>query len=157
MAELHERVYELARDALTEQERSVADMRTRGGPIAAATGVVAGLLAGSVFADSAPDGLLAWALTAVGAAGAIVVLAATVWIFRPTRFSWTLHAPTVYEELRNSGHTTPPEVDILIAYRLQAFRDTNVSAVDEIRTALRASLIGLGLLVVCWSVAAALT
>lgn len=56
MPEIAERMFELAKDALAEQERQVSEIRTRSTAVVGIAGVLGGLLGQQVFADGHPSG-----------------------------------------------------------------------------------------------------
>ncbi|HXD54577.1 MAG TPA: hypothetical protein VN618_07465 [Solirubrobacteraceae bacterium] len=58
MVSFEERIYQLGSEALSEQERQVAEVRGRGSTLLAAGAVIASLLAKPVFHNGHPNGAL---------------------------------------------------------------------------------------------------
>jgi hypothetical protein len=89
MPEPRERIYDLALRALDEQERQVGDLRSRLAPVVAAAGVAVTILTRPAFQGPHPTGWIEITGTAVGLAGAGVVVLATVYLLisRPLAFS----------------------------------------------------------------------
>jgi hypothetical protein len=81
--EIGERIYELGRDALAEQERQVSEARGRGSTLLAGGAVIASLLAKPVFHDGHPNGAWEWIAMLLGVGGAAAVLIFVVLLLRP--------------------------------------------------------------------------
>jgi hypothetical protein len=74
MPEIAERMFELARDALAEQERHVSEMRTRSTAVVGIGGVIGGLLGKEVFTGSHPADFVEWLAAGIGLLSAAVLL-----------------------------------------------------------------------------------
>jgi hypothetical protein len=70
VAGFEERIYQLGLEALAEQERQVAEVRSRGSTLLAAGAVIASLLAKPVFHGGHPDGALQTLAATIGLIGA---------------------------------------------------------------------------------------
>jgi hypothetical protein len=85
-------LYDVAIRALDEQEREVAGVSRRTGTLTASTAVAATVLGGAAFDGPHPVGRLAWAATAFGIAGAVVVCVASVHLLRSHRLRFSVDA-----------------------------------------------------------------
>ncbi len=74
MATFEERIYSLGVDALAEQERRVAEVRSRASVLLAAGAVVPSLLTKAIFHGPHPHGVIEISAACVGLAGAAGVL-----------------------------------------------------------------------------------
>jgi hypothetical protein len=83
MVDFGQRIFELACDALAEQERQVSEVRGRSAALLAAGAVVPSLLAHTVFQGRHPHGPAEVITTVVGLAGAAGVLLFVVLLLRP--------------------------------------------------------------------------
>lgn len=156
MPDIGERTLELAKDALAEQERHVADMRTRGAPVLAAGGLVAGLLGKEAFAGSHPDSALEWASVVVALAAAAGLVGCAVGLFTLRRLAFSMNARATYAWLFSTGITTQPLVDLELADRLVETHEENDEVVKKLRRMLYGALACFVLLIAAFGVAAAL-
>jgi hypothetical protein len=156
MAEIEARMLELAKEALAEQERHVADMRNRGATLLAAGGVVAGLLGNELVDRGHPDGWMEWLCPVVGLGGAVVLVASVVGLFALRPLAFSMDARATYAQCFNAGITAQPLVDLEIADRLARARDENEDAVDQLRAALHRALAALVMLTTALGAGAAL-
>ncbi|HEY4096568.1 MAG TPA: hypothetical protein VGM33_13700 [Baekduia sp.] len=85
-------LYDVAIRALDEQEREVAGVSRRTGTLTASTAVAATVLGGAAFDGPHPLGRAAWAATAFGIGGAVVVCAASVHLLRSHRLRFSIDA-----------------------------------------------------------------
>lgn len=99
MATFEERIYELGSEALAEQERQVAEIRSRGSTLLAGAAVVVSLLAHPVFDDGHPHGFGEWAATVAGLVGAGGVLIFVVQLLRPYELGFSVNAGATYRAL----------------------------------------------------------
>lgn len=141
MAEAHERIYELGRDALAEQERSVADLRSRVAPLLAGAAVLGTLLARPAVAGTHPDGAGEWIclLGGIGAGG--VALICCVGLFGLYRLVFSVDALAQFDLLQQDG-LLEDEVrrDLAIAFQMAEFRRTNDHRVRRLRLLLLGAL-----------------
>lgn len=156
MPDIGERMLELAKESIGDQERQVADLRTRGATVLAAGGVVGGLFGDAVFDGGHPDGPVEWGSIVVALVAATGLLVSVVDLYRPRRFAFSFDARQVYTELFRQGITEQPRLDLELAYRLATTREENVSAVDRVSSRFRTALGSFLLLLVALAVAAAL-
>ncbi|MCW2982764.1 MAG: hypothetical protein JWR63_334 [Conexibacter sp.] len=156
MPEIAERMLELAKEALAEQERQVADMRTRAATILGAGGVIGGLLGPQAFAGPHPTTGWDWLtlITGLVAAAALLVCALLVFTLRSLAFS--MNATATYTWLYNNGLTVQPYVDLELADRLVTTRDVNNEAVTPMRWWFRGALGSLVVMTAALATAAAL-
>jgi hypothetical protein len=141
-----ETFYDLAIRAIEEQEREVNGLRTRTGTLVAAAAVAGTVLAREVFAGSHPDGELAWAATAVGLGGLVMVLAASVYLLSTHSMSFSIDAPAAFEKARDFGALDADDhagVHIDLTYTLAAMQSGNGLTVNRLRTAFAIALGGL--------------
>ena len=156
MPEIAERMLELARDALAEQERHVAELRTRGAAVLGAGGVIGGLLGKEVFAGVHPNGWLEWSCAVLGIAAAITLIGCTVALFSLRTLAFSMDARKTYAWLFNHQVISQPLVDLELADRLVATREENANAVETLRRSLLGAIAALVVLSAGFAVAAAL-
>lgn len=157
MPDIGERAFELAKDASSEQERHVSDLRTRGVGLLGAGGVVAGLLGESLFRASHPDGGIEWLFLGLASLSAVVLIVATVALLAPRRLAFSVDARAAYEEVFVAGLTEQPLLDLQLAETLVTYRAQNEDAVATLRTAFRCCLGGFVALTSFLAAGAALT
>jgi hypothetical protein len=143
MASFEERIYDLGREALAEQERQVAELRSRGSALLAAGAVIAGLLARPVFTHSHPHGVLEVAATSVGLLGAGALLGAVFALIVPYKLGFSVKASAAYRELWNAELLTQPGVDLALADAFDERRRLNDRVVRRLARALIGALIAL--------------
>jgi hypothetical protein len=143
MAEIAERMLELAKEALAEQERQVADMRTRGAAVLASGGVIGGLVGKEVFRGGHPDGWLEWLCATAGIGATVVLVASVIALVSLRRLAFSIDARAAYAWFFNNAITGQPLVDLEIADRLAHTRETNRQAVERLRRSLHRSLAAL--------------
>ncbi len=154
--ELGERALELAKDALAEQERQVADLRTRGTTLLAVGGVVAGLLGKETFADGHPDGRLEWITAGAGLVGVVGLIASVLGLLRLRDLAFSMDARAAYTWFFTNGITDQPLVDLELADRFVQTRLNNEAALASLRKHLQRALLGLAASVAGLAAAAAL-
>jgi hypothetical protein len=132
MPEISERIFELGREALAEQERHVADVRGRGPALLAAGTVVASLLAKPVFHDGHPSGAVEVTATAAGVLGVAAVLLFVVLLLRPYEMGFSVKAADTYRELFNHGIVDQPLVDLTLAETFDERRAENAEVVRSL-------------------------
>lgn len=129
MTSFEERIYELGSAALADQERQVAELRSRGTPLLAAGAVIAGLLARPVFHGDHPSGALEIAATAAGLVGAASLLVFVVLLLRPYRLGFSVKAAATYQSLWEQQILEQPLVDLALADAFDARRENNAQPV----------------------------
>jgi hypothetical protein len=127
-----ERIYQLGLEALAEQERQVAEVRSRGSTLLAAGAVIASLLAKPVFHDGHPDGALKVLATVVGLLGAGGLLLVVVLLLRPYELGFSVNAPATYRALWDKGILEQPMVDLALADAFEEQREANSRAVRRL-------------------------
>jgi hypothetical protein len=132
MASFEERIYQLGLEALAEQERQVAEVRSRGSTLLAAGAVIASLLAKAVFHGGHPDGGVETFAAVVGVLGAGALLLFVVLLLRPYELGFTVNAPATYRELWEQGILEQPMVDLALADAFEEQRETNSRAVKRL-------------------------
>lgn len=132
MASFEERIYQLGLEALAEQERQVAEVRSRGSTLLAAGAVIASLLAKPVFHGGHPDGVLETFATVVGLLGAGGLLLVVVLLLRPYELGFSVNAPATYRALWEKGILEQPMVDLALADAFEEQRETNLRAVGRL-------------------------
>ena len=140
MPEINERVFDLGREALAEQERQVSEVRSRGPAVLAAGTVVASLLAKPVFHGGHPHGALEIVATALGLAGAAAVLVFVVLLMRPYELGFSVNAAETYRQLFNLGIVDQPLVDLTLAETFDERRAANAGVVVSLTTLLSLAL-----------------
>lgn len=156
MPDISERILEVAKDALSEQERQVSEMRTRGAAVLAAGGVVGGLLGKEAFVGGHPTGAAEWISTGIGLAAAVGLLISAVGLFVLRRLAFSVDAIATYTQLFAAGITTQPRVDLELADLLARTRAENERPLGSLRICLDVSLGCLTLLSAALATAAAL-
>jgi hypothetical protein len=154
--EINERVFDLGREALAEQERQVSEVRSRGPALLAAGTVVASLLAKPVFDHGHPHGLLEIVASTVGFLGAACVLVFVVLLMRPYELGFSVNAAATYRELFNQGILEQPLVDLTLAETFDDRRAANAGVVRLLTTFLSLALAALVVETTGLAVAAAL-
>ena len=132
MATFEERIYSLGVDALAEQERQVAEVRSRASVLLAAAAVVPSLLTKAIFHGHHPHGVLEVASTCFGFAGAAGVLAFVVLLLRPYELGFSVKAGTTYRELWDRDLLEQPMVDIALAEAFEERRRENTGTVKRL-------------------------
>jgi hypothetical protein len=144
VARLEERIYDLARDSLAEQERQVNEIRSRGATLLAAAAVVASLFARSVLDGLSEGGWVFNAVALVGVLGAAGALASTVLLLRPSRAAFSVTAGESYRAVWDRGITDQPQVDLTLAHLFEERRGNTATVVARLERTLD---VGLGALV----------
>jgi hypothetical protein len=127
-----ERIYELGTNALAEQERQVADVRSRASVLLAAGAVVPSLLAKAVFHGNHPAGIAEIAATVIGLIGAADVLLFAVLLLRPYELGFSVKAGATYRELWNRNMLEQPMIDLALAEAFDERRDENAQVVRQL-------------------------
>lgn len=155
MASVEERMYQLGAEELAEQERSVAQVRSRPPAMLAAGAVVPSLLAHAVFAGPHPRG---WEVVFVGLGilGGIGLLVATLLMMLPYELGFSLDAPFTYKWLFSEGILEQPGVDYVLADALHDRRLANQTVVDKLTRYLTAAVVALAVEAAGFAIAAAL-
>lgn len=143
VASFEERIYELGREALAEQERQVSELRGRGTALLAAGAVITGLLARPVFAHGHPHGALEVTATSVGLLGAGALLGAVIVLIVPYELGFSVRAGAAYRELWNADLLTQPGVDLALADAFDERRRLNEEIVGRLSGALTGALLAL--------------
>ncbi len=137
-----ERLFELARDALSEQERQVEQLRRGVPPVLAAAAVAASLLTEPIFTGTHPDGAGEWLGLLLGLIAVALLLTATVWVLVPRELAFSLDAVVVHDELLDL-EAEPNEFHLALAVSL---RDQQAANEPTARTLRRAFNLALGAL-----------
>lgn len=149
-----ETFYDLALRALDDQQSEVAGLRTRAGTILAAAAVVATLLARPVFTEPVPDSALFRLCVAVGLAGFLVVLAATVDLLRTHRLAFTVDVGRAYSKTFDAGDLET--VQLTLVSLLERRHRANKAAIERLRVVCGIALAGVALATVGFGAAATL-
>jgi hypothetical protein len=156
MAEFAQRIYELGVEALAEQERQVAEVRSRGSTLVAAGAVIASLLAKPVFAGAHPEGSLEVLATGVGLVGCAALLAAVVLLLRPYELGFSVKPGATYRALWEQNVLEQPMLDLALAEAFEERRDNNAQVVRRLVRFLALALTALVVETVGLATAAAL-
>jgi hypothetical protein len=105
MSDIAERMLELAKEALAEQERQVADIRTRAATVLAAAGVIGGLLGKEAFAGTHPNNGWDWLALGIGLAASAGVLVSILAVFSLRSLAFSMNAGATHRWLYNNGIT----------------------------------------------------
>lgn len=132
MASFEERIYQLGLEALAEQERQVAEVRSRGSTLLAAGAVIASLLAKPIFHNGHPDGAMETLATVAGLLGAGGLLLVVVLLLRPYELGFSVNASATYRALWEKGILEQPMVDLALAEAFEEQRETNLRAVRRL-------------------------
>ena len=132
MTRFEERIFQLGSEALAEQERQVAEVRSRGSTLLAAGAVIASLLAKPVFQGGHPEGALETFATVAGLLGAGGLLVFVVLLLRPYELGFTVNAPATYRALWDEGMLGQPMVDLALADAFEKRRETNLRVVRRL-------------------------
>ena len=157
MASFEERIYELGLAALADQERQVAEVRSRGTPLLAAGAVIASLLVKPVFHDGHPDGVAEIAAATVGLAGCAGLLLFVVVLLRPYELGFSVKAGETYRSMWDQDVLEQPTVDLALAEAFEARREGNAEAVERLVRFLALALLALVIETVGLAIAAALS
>lgn len=156
VASFEERIYQLGSEALSEQERQVAEVRGRGPTLLAGGGVIASLLAEPVFNGAHPDGFSEIAATAIGLLGSSAVLLFVVLLLRPDELGFSVKAGATYRALWDQDILEQPMLDIALAEAFEERREHNAKVVRRLVMFLALALLGLVLETAGLATAAAL-
>jgi hypothetical protein len=132
VASFEERMYELGSEALAEQERQVAEVRSRGAALLAGGAVIASLLAKPVFHGTNPHGVAEAAATVVGLVGAGGVLLFVVLLLRPYELGFSVKPGVTYRALWDQDILEQPLVDIALAEAFEERRNSNAQVVERL-------------------------
>lgn len=156
MSDLEERIYQLATEALAEQERQVSENRTRGSALLAAGAIIASLLAKPVFRWPHPDGLAQIISAGVGVAGAVALVVFVVLLLRPKEMAFSVNAMEAYRALWDRDIVEQPLVDLALAEAFEQQREQNAVAIEALVRWLGLALLALVVEVAGLGAAAAL-
>jgi hypothetical protein len=157
MTGFEERIYELGVAALADQERQVAEVRSRGATLLAAGVLIASLLAKPVFHHGHPSGAGKVTATVVGLVGMAGVLLFVVLLLRPYQLGFSVRAGTTYGALWDQGIVEQPMVDLALADAFEERRNQNAKVVERLVLFLALTLASLLLEAAGLAVAAALS
>jgi hypothetical protein len=132
VASFEERIYQLGAEALAEQERQVAQIRSRASTLVAAGAVIASLFAKPVFHDGHPTGAGEMTTTVVGVIGAAGLLLFVVLLLRPYELGFSVDAPLTYRALWDKGILDQPMVDLALADAFDEQRQQNAQVVRRL-------------------------
>lgn len=151
-----ERIYELARDGLAEQERQVSEVRGRGPALLAVGAVIASLLARPAFGGAHPDDWQETVCVITGLVGCAVLLLAVVLLLRPYELGFSVNTDATYNALWQAHVLAQPDVDVMLAETLQARREANAPIAQRLVALLALALTALVFETVGFAAAAAL-
>jgi len=157
VADFAERIYDLATEALAEQERQVGELRGRGAALLAAGAVVASLLAKSVFHGGHPRGVAQVTATAGGLLGGAGLLVFVVLLLRPYELGFSVKAGATYRALWDQDILEQPMVDLALADAFEDRRAENAKAVEWLVRYLSLALAALVLEATGFAISAALS
>ena len=132
MASFEQRIYELGVEALAEQERQVAEIRTRAATLLAAGAVIASLLSGPVFDGRHPAGLAEVIAAALGVVGAGGLLTLVVVMLSPRELGFSVKAGATYRALWDQEILQQPMVDLALAEAFEQRREENARVVAKL-------------------------
>lgn len=124
MASFEERIYELGTQALAEQERQVAEVRSRGATLIAAGAVIASLLAKATFQGDHPAGAAELVAALAGITGASGVLLFVVLLIGPYQLGFSVKPGATYRTLWNENIVEQPMIDLALAEAFEERRET---------------------------------
>lgn len=150
-------MFELAKDALAEQERQLSEMRTRSTAIIGLGGVVGGLLGKEVFTGNHPSGATGWVAAGVGLLAAVLLLVSVMRVFGLRRLGFSLDAEASYAWLYSHGVTTQPAVDLELVERFSRTREENQEIIRGLERWFARALTALVVMTAGLATAAALT
>lgn len=156
MTSLEERIYELGAGALVEQERLVAETRTRGATIIAAAALIGSLLVGPALRRGHPSNGVEFVAALVGLAGCGGVLVFVV-LLRPRELAFGVRPTATYRSLWDRGTTEPPMSDIALAGLFEKRQENNRPTVERLTRLLTLALGSLILETAGLALAAAVT
>lgn len=156
VANFEQRIYELGSEALAEQERQVAELRTRGATLLAAGAVIASLLAGPIFDGPHPRGTGEVIAAAVGMMGAGALLTLAVLLLSPRELGFSVKAGATYRALWEQEILEQPMVDLALAEAFEQRRQENAKVVGQLVSFLGLALGALTLETAGFATAAAL-
>jgi hypothetical protein len=146
----------LALDALAEQERQVAEVRSRASALLAAGAVVASLLADAIVHGRGSHIVTAAVFLAVGIVAAGTLLGFSLALLWPKEVAFSLNATETYQWLFAQELTDEVAMNFALADNLQDLRTNNANdVVDTLTSYLRRAVISLavetvGLAIAAW-------
>lgn len=127
MAKLEREAHRIAAQALSQQEGTLAELRTRTGTLLTAASLVASFLGGQALTR---NGLNIWVIAALAAFGVSVIL--SIYVLLPkSGLVFALDAPKTYNALYDV-RSNEEEVDRRLAYWLQSVREENHPTVERL-------------------------
>jgi hypothetical protein len=156
MVTFEERIYELASEALAEQERNVGQVRARAPALVAAGTVIPSLLAKTIFHGRHPHGVLEVGATVLGFLGAAGVLVFAVLLLRSYNLGFSADGGAMYRWLWDEKLLQQPKIDIAIAQAFDERRRQNACTVEVLLRRLDLALAALVMEAVFFGLAAAL-
>lgn len=156
MANFEERIYSLGTEALAEQERQVAELRTRGATLLAGGAVIASLLAKAVFNGNHPSGTAETVAAALGITAAGALLIFVVLLLVPRELGFSVNARETYQALWDQQILQQPTVDLALAEAFEERGEENASVVSQLVSFLGMALAALTLETAGLATAAAL-
>lgn len=146
--ELEELAYDLAQQALAEQDNALDELRTRTGTLLAASSLVASFLGGRAIDASA----FSWAnVVALCAFGATALLSVSV-LFPRRGLALSFSGPVIYEDFVTQGIDIT-EAHRRLAYWIQGAYAQNMRVLNRLFWAFRGACFALLGEVVFWAVA----
>jgi hypothetical protein len=143
MSGFAQRIFELATQALAEQERQVSEVRGRGAALLASGAVVASLLTKPVFHAGHPAGAAEIVAVCSGLAGAAALLVFVVLLRRPYELGFSVKAGETYRALWERDILEQPMLDLALAEAFEARRAENAKAVQRLVRCLASALVAL--------------
>lgn len=156
MPTFEERIYQLGADELAEQERQVAEIRSRAPGLLAAGAVVPSLLAHAVFHGRHPLGFDEVLCTVLGIAGATILLVAALMLLWPQELGFSVNTRATYRELWEQQILEQPLLDLTLADAFHDRRQANKVVVTHLAGLLALAVIALAVEAAGFAAAAAL-
>lgn len=147
-------VYDLARDALAEQERQVGELRGRLTPVLAASGLAATLLTPLAFRGAHPTGVAETLCALLGLLGMGIVLVGALHVLLPRRLTFGATAESAMGFLASHAIGDERAFYAAMVVALDEQRAVNLSRILALHVAITVMLGGM-LLEVCGLAAAA--
>jgi hypothetical protein len=145
-------VYELALRSLDQQERELAELRSRTNTVIAAAALIASFLGAATIRENSGLG----ALTILALVVLVITGGLSLWVLWPRELRFAIDARATYEDLYPLLDD-PAEAQLRVAYGGRDRYTRNKESIDQLELAFQAAVLMLGVQTVLWALALAVS